>query len=254
MKPPGMFLFNDGNRAFVEGTSQKIVNPPRWELLIWLLLIVAALLGAALAPEWVIQRALAAQGHETQGTITGHHTYTTSNKNGTTTHYVLTIVFMATAGPHEGQEFAVNESIGGFAYGELAIGASMPISFLPDDPNTARLAGQYTEHIENTMIPVAIILFVLLLVCVVMARRSQQRTRRLTQTGQFIVGEVVQCTGSKVKSSYSINLKYAFRSPTGQILIRKESTYRNDLDSATLPQEGTPVAVLYADDKTFRVM
>ena len=69
VKPPGMFLFDYGNRAFVEGTSQKIANSQIWLFMIGIVLFVAVVFGIFLYPEWSTQRALAAQGHETQGTI-----------------------------------------------------------------------------------------------------------------------------------------------------------------------------------------
>jgi hypothetical protein len=84
-------------------------------------------------------------------------------------------------------------------------------------------------------------------------------TKRLSRSGQVVVGEVTASDLSRDSDGdYSLTIHYRFTSPqTGAILVGKESATRNDLRTDKKKEEhttsplrfGTPVAILYAADR-----
>jgi hypothetical protein len=51
-----------------------------------------------------------------------------------------------------------------------------------------------------------------------------------------------------------VNIRYEFNSPLGVPLNGSQSERRRDLNKNDLPPEGTQVAVVYLDDKTYRLL
>jgi hypothetical protein len=71
----------------------------------------------------------------------------------------------------------------------------------------------------------------------------------------MVRGEVVKCTGNAADDDYHVRLTYRFQSPTsGKEIQQVRRRVRNDLNDDKLPASGTPVVVLYRDDKTFQVL
>jgi hypothetical protein len=77
-----------------------------------------------------------------------------------------------------------------------------------------------------------------------------RRTRRLEQFGRLLKGAVVDCKGTTDSDGdHTVTLRYTFSSPANRKMLGTERHTRNDLKRARLPAPGTPLAVLYADDK-----
>lgn len=73
----------------------------------------------------------------------------------------------------------------------------------------------------------------------------------LRRQGEIRDGEVIQCLGKKEgqsKHGLVVSVRYKFLSPQGIELAGKQVALRNDLIGKPLPEPGTPVTVLYAND------
>jgi hypothetical protein len=90
--------------------------------------------------------------------------------------------------------------------------------------------------------------------------KTRSRNRRLVQIGRLIRGKVVSSKPSSLTSKYGMDLRYEFITPDGRqctgkdTLIAFEALLSFSDPNFTRPATGTPVLVLYADDKTFRVL
>jgi hypothetical protein len=71
----------------------------------------------------------------------------------------------------------------------------------------------------------------------------------------MVRGEVVKCTGNAADDDYYVRLTYRFQSPmSGKTIQQAQRLQRDDMDDESLPAPGTPVIVLYRDDKTYWVL
>lgn len=101
-----------------------------------------------------------------------------------------------------------------------------------------------------------------LVICTVFLRailrkvRGQAAFRKLKESGTLLNGEVVSAKkiyrGRYTKHIF-VEVTYAFTTPDGRPLTRTLAGYRPDLKD-NLPQPGTPVRVLYADDSAVIVL
>ncbi len=104
--------------------------------------------------------------------------------------------------------------------------------------------------------------FLLCMLSLVFVKVKRIRFHRYIQNHANIIveGKFVACKGKHDFDSNGFRitrLHYRFLSPTsGQEIKNDEFVFvtRNDLTQDTLPPPGTPVAILYADDKHYRVL
>jgi hypothetical protein len=91
--------------------------------------------------------------------------------------------------------------------------------------------------------------------------RKVRTKRRLVRDGEVLAGDIVHCTGRTANTGgddgsdyYQVTVAYRFRSPAGRELRGKDSAWREDLERAPLPAPGTPVLVVYLEDKTYQLL
>jgi hypothetical protein len=75
--------------------------------------------------------------------------------------------------------------------------------------------------------------------------------------GQILVARLINISGQWVGGKYwgyYITLTYQFTSPTGAIIQNRLRRVRNDLREEPLPPPATPLAVLYLNDKLYRLL
>jgi hypothetical protein len=82
------------------------------------------------------------------------------------------------------------------------------------------------------------------------------RRNRSPRGKRMLRGEIVSCTGQTDRDGdFTVKIRYRFRSPaSGTTLTAHSSQVRNDLKGATLPGSGTPVAIYYVSDKSYRLL
>lgn len=152
-------------------------------------------------------------------------------------------------------ERSVSES----EYRKLTTGMRVPIIYARADPSISYLEGENrnSQPLFLTIFSVCWNGFVFLFVGAIVA--TARINRRLEREGVLLKGTVVDANGREDSDNdYIVKLKYAFRTPNGKEIVKQESQTRNDMKKGKtrerLPLTGTQVAVLYADDKCFKVM
>jgi hypothetical protein len=88
--------------------------------------------------------------------------------------------------------------------------------------------------------------------------------KRMIDEGRVLHGTVVECTArhettteaafGEVTRSYMVAVDYAFDMPEGDRIVDREEHNRPDLRRAELPTAGSPVRVLYLDDRTHALL
>jgi hypothetical protein len=70
------------------------------------------------------------------------------------------------------------------------------------------------------------------------------------------MGETISSKGyTDSDDDYQVTLRYCFQSPTtGKRIECTDQGQRNALKGIPLPEPGTPLAIMYADDHTYRVL
>jgi hypothetical protein len=83
-----------------------------------------------------------------------------------------------------------------------------------------------------------------------------RKRQRLSREGTLVKGEIIRCSGRKNSDNdFRLKAEVRFRSPqTGQWVNKNYLLTRNDLKGEPLPQPGTPVHILYINDKTFETL
>lgn len=82
-----------------------------------------------------------------------------------------------------------------------------------------------------------------------------RREIRLSRRGRLLEGRVVECTATPAgEDGYKLELRYRFTAPGGRIIRDREIGYREELRDDSLPVPDTPVAILYLDEKNYKVL
>jgi hypothetical protein len=82
------------------------------------------------------------------------------------------------------------------------------------------------------------------------------KMKKLTRFGKIIDGKITECRGEKGEDDFLINGNFIFNSPISNQFINGKfnNQARNDLNKDNLPKLGTPVKILYMNDKTFEIL
>src|SRR5258708_18221579 len=215
--------------------------------IVQMLLIVAVGVGYVFGSN--ISRANAAEqcGTATQAIVTDGYS-STSNKGGTSYYidYELKV---------DGQVYKKHVGIGIDLYNRLLIGDAVQVKYLPSDPNVSVLTGSDKDDTDrNSGILALVIVLPICLIISGLILLNDRKNRRLSK-GQLLPGTVVGAPGrSGSRGSYLVTIDYRFTSPYGQETTRGQAGNRPDLRKTALPAAGTPVTVLYVDDKLQRLM
>jgi hypothetical protein len=96
------------------------------------------------------------------------------------------------------------------------------------------------------------VVFVLLVILWIVRR---QRPYLLARGRRLLRGEMVACSGrADEEGDFKLMIEYRFRTPSGSVLVHRASQIRNDLRRVPLPGPGTPVAIYYRNDRSFRLL
>jgi hypothetical protein len=244
-----LFLLNAANAKFVAREKRRVANSETagrtaFGLAVMLLLVVGMLWGLAL-PDWITWYRLRQDGIVVEGEITSLHA-----RNGH-----LYVIYRFTVGENEGDGVSYTEEqrVSKNTFDKLTENTPVRITYLSDDPKVSRLnkdnPGNVTrDRLTGAAFGLTVLLILLLFVGFVQRHPYALRRNRL------IWGQVVSCRGHlDDDGDFSIKLRYSFRSPAGRAIVGQTSQIRNDLNKAMLPDAGTPVAVHYGNDKSYRL-
>jgi hypothetical protein len=257
------FLLNPDNRALMEGrVSYKHLAKDGHEgsmgfLYLFILVGIIAsvfLIGMAVV-EWKEWAILRNAGVETQGTIVERYVDTSGDSNS----YHVRYTFEHTPANGDPRTYSNEDQVDYAAYQRAEQGRAIAVLYTPADPNLSTLDMNMSPPWMLTGFSAIWIPGFLGAPIFIVSKLSNQKgtMNRLRQGSRKLLGEVLECR-QRVDSDNDcfVTLSYRFQSPeSGQILEGKHERERDDLrDASKLPASGTPVVVLYRDDKTFQVL
>ncbi|MBN1202594.1 MAG: DUF3592 domain-containing protein [Anaerolineae bacterium] len=246
------FLFHPGNRRFLQGKSRGLSGTATGGLIAVLLVLVLAMVGLFVVvgiPHWLQARELDRSGVITQGTVIERDIH--EDDEGSDTYYVR---YSFVAG--DGRAYERQQQVSRSNYSNWARGATVRVKYLTGDPAVSRLVDDNTaDSGSRIVLIISVVAIALVMIFVVLAVDQRSRNRRLASKGQLLRGEVLVCTGHKDSDGdYFVTLRYCFLSPEDREITARDRRLANDLKHASLPAPGTAVAVLYADDDTYKVL
>lgn len=142
---------------------------------------------------------------------------------------------------------------------EYEFGRLVQVVYLKDNPSVNRLVEEGALGFPRLAV-VGGVFFALSSVFMVFVLSQEMRHRRLYHDkGRVIYGRVTTANlnagESKGRYAATLYLNYSFSSPTtGKQINKFEHQRRDDLDDASVPREGTRVAILYVSDRLFKVL
>lgn len=245
---PGLFLLNpSSNRKFVAGESSRIGNVRFGYIVVAILLIIAVGVGYLGINDLIRTNHAEQSGTATEAIVTDGYS-STSNRGGTS--YYIDYEFKI-----DGQVYKKHVGIGSDLYNRLLIGDPVHIKYLPSDPSVSVLSGTDKDDTDrNSSIAMLAIVLPTCLIISGLILLNDRKNRKLSR-GQLLPGTITAVRGRNgSRGSYLVSIDYRFTNPFGQEITKSQTGNRPDLRRAGLPAAGTPITVLYVDDKLQRLM
>jgi hypothetical protein len=244
-----VFLLYPGNRLFISGNSRRIAGMSVGCGLLFMLpfLLVGVFTLFLALNAWNDYTVLNTTGVKVIGQYTGRHY--NDDDDGTT--YYASYQYTVGDTVYNGEQ-----SIGSDLYNRVERGASVEIIYAPGNPGLSRLAS--TDMLAEPLFMTAFTVFWNLIswgifLGILLGRRRDQR---LVREGQLVRGEIRSISGTTDSDGdFQLRVEYRFTPPDGgETIFRTETQQRNDMKNVTLPPQGTPVAILYRDRQTFKLL
>jgi hypothetical protein len=261
MRAAEPFVLNPDNRPLLdEGTPTSALASNRNEEMIggtYLILVIGVLLSGIMAVlavlDWMDWGALRDAGVSTEATITGRRI----DDSGDNTSYYVSYTYQHIPADGDPRTYQSEERVNSVTYDSAEQGRRVAALYIPDDPERVtidvRLEPPWIQTV-GMLFSVGLFIVVPLLI-ISHDRRRAQVAQRLRESSSMVRGEVVKCTGNAADDDYYVRLTYRFQSPaSGKTIQQAQRLQRDDMDDESLPAPGTPVIVLYRDDKTYWVL
>ncbi|HLY28427.1 MAG TPA: DUF3592 domain-containing protein [Aggregatilineales bacterium] len=270
--PANLFLLDPDNSDFLYGTKSqfRLFTRTRVILLcVFFSVFVPTLILAQALNELKTDFLLAASSVTTHGEVLNlRSTATTVGRTQLT--YRVTYQFQAN---DSSPVFTSEQIVGKDVFGRLREGLPVEVSFVPDNPTLSRLAGMNTDDTarqSNLMLfGIGLVGTLCTLVLAAFQIAALRNDQHLKMSGRLLLGHVNHATGrlkatsrafdpkhygAALRGNYFVEVYYRFRTPTNHEIRQRESRKRNDLLNAELPGPDTPLAVLYIDDKHYKLL
>ncbi len=246
-------VINPANLAYVRGKSSHIAMP--FNALLILLIIALLAIGSLqlffVGQSWLTSNELEQHGVNTQAKVSDHRFY---KDNKGFQHYNLTYTF-ETVAPNTSQPRTYKNEVGvsQATYNQYQPGAKITVRYVSADPTNSEVANQVGNSDANILLALAGLWLYFgagVLLWFVLQRWKLHRT--LERRGQLIIGKYLSGQAKKGFSTnwhHTFEIQYQFVTPQGRLISDKE-VYAKDL---WLSPE-TPVVVIYADDKHYKLL
>jgi hypothetical protein len=258
--PPNTFLLNPKHEGFLTGEHRRIQGAGCFltcfmVLFLGIFVLVGVVIGATELTELNLRNQLDKAGVVTDATVTDHRISRSRDSKGrTSTTYYVTYQFYAGApGDDNPPLYSREQSVSSDTYNRAPVGNKISVHYLPGDPNTSRVMNDNRDN------PILMLIFMALFILipgigVIGMLWVYFRMRRLAAGGQLIAGKITEAKGSRVKGGYQVSVRYTFLTPEGESLKGYETGIRNDLRDQILPDAGTPVVVLYLNNRLYKML
>lgn len=234
------FVLNKASWNFLRGKSQWIPGNGG------LVLVFFGLFFLLILGPFALNDITSANERNSSGRIA---TATITNRRisrGKSTSYYLSYQFTTHTERTIQREEGVNSSL----YNQSPVGTALQVVYAENNPTNARLVLNSKNDLWIGMLVGG--LFILPMV--IGGLMMYQRVRRLNRHGMLLPGQLVSCKGSSGKNGYTVTARYQFRTPEGPYLTGSSSSQRSDLRRTALPQNGTPVIVVWDGRKLHRML
>jgi len=259
--PPGVderfvfdaFLLFPQNRAFLVGEAKHLAGYPRAAWMIGLLLLftlLASLFLFVTLPDWQTTSDLDKNGAIVEARVESRRV--TEDREGTRTYYV-TYSFRS---GESGQWYTCEQRVTRETYDRLAEDTTVKVRYLPENPDRSALDDDPAELRSLTVAAVltAVAAIAVLLGLIVTFLR-RHRHDLLVRRGRVLPGEVVQfSTRNDTDGHFHVDLRCRVVPPSGRAMIVQAHRRADELRCCPRPAPGDPVAVLYLNDRRYRLL
>lgn len=245
---PQYFLLVPENQQFIERRQPHYNRAMRRFVYFWVVFftVVGLIFGFLNWDFWTTNFKYDNEGRQVQATVTGK----TSSYSGKSHTYRVQFAYEA----GYGRAYSGSEVVDYDYYRDHVAGDKIEVVYLPESPDEARIIGQFdlTKAIIFAIFLGVSLLFLPLVI------RNLIRRRLLEKTGHLIPASLgnafLKVQKQRYRTNYILRVDFQFQNPYGQFVTGKASYVRNDLFGYPLPPPGTPLMVLYANDKLFQLM
>ncbi len=238
---PNYFVMDRRNQKFVDGEAKRIGN----SYIMWsiALVLLAIGVGSIIYFTMVIQRYETIQGAGNIVQATIEEARQTRSRRGSRNSR-LTLNYVVS-----GESYTVTLQISNAFYNRVSEGMTIDLYFDKNDPSFV-LPVRDSEAKDDLQIP-RVLIPVFTVIPALLMMFMDYRNRKVSK-GQMIAGELLAVNYGSAKGR-QVRFEYGFYTPEGKLLKKKMLIGRPDLwKSKTLPTTGTPVIVLYLNERTFR--
>jgi hypothetical protein len=247
-----VFLLNPKHEPFLRGEDRKLRDTGCGGMILiaFIVLLCTFVFSMFIIAGWNERAArdlLQQSGVSTSAEIVDHR-----ESRGRSTSYYLTYTFLVEQEGAAPQEYTVEENVDYGLYNAQRDGATVTITYLPQDPTVARLRDNGMDG--SFLLILGLVLLALEIWILFHSTYEWLRTSRLVREGELREGEIEESKITRSKSGRTLRIKYSVLTPVGTRVTGQQSRLRNDLRNDNPPEPGTKVAVLYLDEKTHRIL
>jgi len=248
--PTDVFLVNLHNHAFVTGRADKPARDASTGcMLLFLIPFVAA--GIAITSwtfiQWRDWLVLSLSGANAKGYFTDR---TISEGEDSTSYYVYYHFVV------DDRDYTRKEQVSYATYEQAASDAPIQVLYFTGDPTIATLDLNYARDMRTFLTIFSLFWDGFVGLIFFGGIYTVITNKRLAQNGHVIFGEITHITSRyDSDNDYYIEVKYRFYSPYSGSYINAQHKFQdNARKNVPLPTRGKPVAILYADDKSYRLL
>jgi hypothetical protein len=248
-----VFLLNPRHEPFLRGEDRKLRDTGCGGMILiaFIVLLCTFVFSMFIIAGWNERAArdlLQQSGVSASARIVDHR----ESRGRRSTSYYLTYTFLVEQEGAAPQEYTVEENVDYGLYNAQRDGATVTITYLPQDPTVARLRDNGQDG--SFLLILGLVLLVLEIWFLLYSLHGSLRTRRLVWEGELREGEIEGSKITRSKSGRTLRIKYSMLTPVGTRVTGQQSRLRSDWKNDHPPEPGTKVAVLYLDEKTHRIL
>jgi hypothetical protein len=250
-----LFLFNEKNRAFLEGQTWRIKGPAYEGNILYgvVALLCFALVGVPLFVgfDGLSYFLLQISHRTTEALVTDARTGTRVSERGHRTEtYYLTYRFTV-----RGEEYSNEDEVDESVHDRFKPGSRVKVIYFPGDPRISNIA---TLSLTDSVFLTGIFL-VGIAAGILTGLYRLYRRYRLSKYGQLLCGKVTAWDVAEKKAfasrriTWKNSVTYQFTTPAGQVV---DATKRFSLSKSSWPtgQRGDPLAVIFVNEKLYDVL
>ncbi len=153
-----------------------------------------------------------------------------------------------------GRQFSHQQSVSRTLYDNAEIGGRVQILYARSNPSIAKVVG--TNQIQWFIVGFVFLWNGIVWLIVIGLINQYRLEKLLEREGKMLKGKILDVSHSTDSDGdLTLHVKYEFQSPeSGKLLSKHERAQRNDLKHNQMPLFGTPIHVLYYNDRNFMLL